>query len=111
MTNPRTYAIKLSKERNKQATPGPWESCNGVLRAPKQKLESMQVLSEFSNILGLEDCRFTAHARTWEPKWREMVETAIIGIERALSSEAWQYHLSETLKNLTRLAKEGLENK
>lgn len=92
--NPIEHAIKVSRARS--LTKAPTE-CPTFLTVEEDYVRDAE--------------NFYNHARTWEPKWREMVESAIIGIKRAVSSEAWQDHLSETLEELTRLAKEGLENK
>jgi hypothetical protein len=129
---PLEQAIAESKSREEKATKGPWISSKGgcikggeFIEYARGKGQSQLALTIGAENIGPEErdsnSEFISAARTWEPKWREMVEYLLKSVEIAREKIRRLYPTMKEdefnrafekimgLNELNRIAKEGLE--
>lgn len=141
MTSYLERAIQESKEREEKATKGPWRVVNEIdpnpifleTWGPEYKTmwwiqrggendtpihSNLENVSPKQTFLRKETAEFIAASRTWEPKWREMVQLSlstflVLKIQYELNKSETGCRkegelINLTLSHLERLAKEGL---
>lgn len=99
-------AIAESKKREENATGGPWRtSYHPCTNGPAHR--SIRINDIRSN--HYDNLDFIAASRTWEPRWREMVEILLERVMECFCANGISCRNCLVRDVLERLAKEGLE--